>query len=68
MHASNLNMREKQSNFESDKNMLAYKMAELVEEQNKKSLQREMQLQEDAQTKFAILEKVPTVCYKLHIA
>ena len=57
-HTASLNLREKDSAHEVEKTKLTYKMAELTEEQNKKALQREMQLREEAQMKFVILEKV----------
>ena len=40
------------------KSKLSYKMAELTEDTNKKALQREMQLREESQKKFSVLEKV----------
>ena len=57
-HVTKYNMKEKTSDFETEKNKLVYKMAEMSEEQNKRILQREMQLREDAQMKFTVLEKV----------
>ena len=51
-------MREKENVHEVEKSKMAYKMAELTDEANKKALHREMQLREEAQMKFAILEKV----------
>jgi hypothetical protein len=57
-HAASLSMREKDNVHEVEKSKLTYKMAELTEETNKKALQREMQLREEAQMKFTILEKV----------
>ena len=60
-HSASLSMREKDNVHDLEKSKLTYKMAELTEETNKKALQREMQLREEAQMKFAILEKVR--CY-----
>ena len=57
-HAASLNMREKDNVYEVEKNKLAYKIAELSEDANKKALQREMQLREESQMKFSVLEKV----------
>ncbi|XP_028395540.1 nucleoprotein TPR-like isoform X2 [Dendronephthya gigantea] len=56
-HAASLNMREKDNDREMEKSKLTYKMAELTEETNQKALQREMQLREEAQMKFTILDK-----------
>ena len=57
-HAASLNMREKDNVYEVEKSKLSYKMAELSEDTNKKALQREMQLREESQKKFSVLEKV----------
>jgi hypothetical protein len=57
-HTASLNMREKDNVHEVEKSKMTYKMAELTDETNKKALQREMQLREEAQMKFIILEKV----------
>ena len=57
-HTASLNMREKDNVYEVEKSKLSYKMAELTEDTNKKALQREMQLREESQKKFSVLEKV----------
>lgn len=61
-HTASLNIREKDNVYEVEKSKLAYKMAELTEDTNKKALQREMQLREESQKKFSVLEKVRHCC------
>ena len=53
-----MNSKEKENLLETERTMIASKLAELSEEQSKKMLQKEIRLREDAQTKFVTLEKV----------
>jgi len=56
--ASSLLNRDKDSMMMTERSQLANKMAELTEEQNKKLLQKEIRLREEAQSKFVAMEKV----------
>lgn len=57
-HTANLNIKERENAYEAERNKLTYKIAELTEETNKKALDRERQLREEAQVKFTLMEKV----------
>lgn len=50
--------RDKESMMMSERGQIANKMAELSEEQNKKLLQKEIRLREEAQSRFLAMEKV----------
>lgn len=57
LYAQSMNSKEKEDLLESERNMIASKLAELSDEQSKKMLQKEIRLREDAQAKFVLLEK-----------
>lgn len=61
VYASAMSSKEKESLLENERNMISSKLAEINEEQNKKMLQKEIRLREDAQAKFVLLEKVKIV-------
>ena len=63
-HRATLSLKEKENAFDTEKSKLVYKMTELSEEQNKKALQREMDLRDDAHMKFLFLEKVSEQCFE----
>ena len=56
-----MNSKERENLLENERNMISVKLAEINEEQNKKMLQKDIQLREDAQAKFVLLEKVRIV-------
>ena len=58
VYASAMSSKEKESLLENERNMISTKLAEINEDQNKKMLQKEIRLREDAQAKFVLLEKV----------
>lgn len=58
IQASSTLNRDKDTMMLTERNQIANKMAELTEEQNKKLLQKEIRLREEAQTKFLSMEKV----------
>ena len=58
IYANAMNSKEKENLLETERTLIANKLAELSEEQSKKMLQKEIRLREDAQTKFVTLEKV----------
>ena len=58
IYANAMNSKEKENLLETERTLIASKLAELSEEQSKKMLQKEIRLREDAQTKFVTLEKV----------
>lgn len=60
-YASAMSSKEKESLLENERNMISTKLAEINEDQNKKMLQKEIRLREDAQAKFVLLEKVRMV-------
>ena len=66
MYANSMNSREKESLLENERTAIASKLAELSEEQSKKMLQKEVRLREDAQAKFALLEKVRFERYSVY--
>ncbi|XP_029212972.2 coiled-coil domain-containing protein 154-like isoform X5 [Acropora millepora] len=57
VYASAMSSKEKESLLENERNMISTKLAEINEDQNKKMLQKEIRLREDAQAKFVLLEK-----------
>ena len=61
MYATTMNSKERENLLENERNMISVKLAEINEEQNKKMLQKDIQLREDAQAKFVLLEKVRIV-------
>ena len=61
VYASAMSSKEKESLLENERNMISTKLAEINEDQNKKMLQKEIRLREDAQAKFVLLEKVRMV-------
>ena len=61
LYAQSMNSKEKEDLLESERSMIASKLAELSDEQSKKMLQKEIRLREDAQSKFTLLEKVSGV-------
>ena len=61
MYATTMNSKERENLLENERNMISSKLAEINEEQNKKMLQKEIRLREDAQAKFVLLEKVRIV-------
>lgn len=65
IQASSMINRDKDSMMMSERSQIANKMAELTEEQNKKLLQKEIILREEAQTKFLAMEKVICVTFEV---
>ena len=63
LYAQSMNSKEKDDLLENERTMIASKLAEVSEEQSKKMLQKEIRLREDAQAKFALLEKVSINLY-----
>ncbi|EDO26129.1 predicted protein [Nematostella vectensis] len=58
MHSTSMMSRDKDSMLATERSQMASRLAEISDEQNKKLLQKEIRLREEAQSKFMALEKV----------
>ncbi|XP_032221549.2 coiled-coil domain-containing protein 154 isoform X4 [Nematostella vectensis] len=57
MHSTSMMSRDKDSMLATERSQMASRLAEISDEQNKKLLQKEIRLREEAQSKFMALEK-----------